>query len=85
MRTSTRIVKYESKSLNWTPLTKAQKPRKNNWKGTFVKLFQPMKYESNDKNVITFTRTCIANYHFSFNHYKNCIKDTTNRELPKTI
>ena len=43
-----------------------------------------MKYESNDKNV-TFTRSCIPNYHFSFNHSKNCIKDNANRQLQKHL
>ena len=48
---------------------------------SFTKLFQPRKHENNDKNVITFTRTYNPNHQFSFNKFKNCIKNTTNREL----
>ena len=52
---------------------------------SFTKLFQPRKHENNDKNVITFTRTCNPNYQFAFNKFKNCIKNTTNRELQKAF
>ena len=41
---------------------------------SFTKLFQPRKHKNNDKNVITFTRTCNPNHQFSFNKFKNCIK-----------
>ena len=52
---------------------------------SFTKLFQPRKHENNDKNVITFTRTYNPNHQFSFNKFKNCIKNTTNRELQKAF
>ena len=51
----------------------------------FRKLFQPRKLENNDKNVIIFTRTYNPNHQFSFNRFKNCIKNTTNRELQKAF
>ena len=51
----------------------------------FTKLFQPRKHENNEKNVITFTRTYNPNHQFSFNKFKNCIKNTTNRELQKAF
>ena len=50
---------------------------------SFTKLFQPRKHENNDRNVITFTRTQNPNHEFSFNKFKNCIKNITNRELQK--
>ena len=52
---------------------------------SFTKLFRPRKHENNDKNVINFTRTYNLNHQFSFNKYKNCTKNTTNRELQKTF
>ena len=52
---------------------------------SFTKLFQARKHENNDKNVITFTRTYIPNHQFSFNNFKNCIKNTTNKELQKAF
>ena len=51
----------------------------------FTKLFQPRKHENHDKNVIIFTRTCNPNHQFSFKKFKNCIKNTTNRELQKAF
>ena len=45
---------------------------------SFTKLFQSRKHKNNDKNVITFTRTHNTNHQFSFNKFKNCIKNTTN-------
>ena len=51
---------------------------------SFTKFFQPRKHENNDKNVI-FTRTYNPNHQFSFNKFKNCIKNTTNRELQKAF
>ena len=50
---------------------------------SFTKLFQSRKHENDDKNVITFTRTHHPNHQFSFNKFKNYIKNTTNRELQK--
>ena len=50
-----------------------------------AKSFQPRKHENNDKNVVTFTRTYNHNYQFSFNKFKSCIKNTTNRELQKAF
>ena len=52
---------------------------------SFTKLFQARKHENNDKNVITFTRTHNPNHQFSFNMFKNCIKNTRNRELQKAF
>ena len=52
---------------------------------SFARLFKPRKQESNDKNVITFTRTYNSNYKFSFNKFKNCIRNTTNAELEKAF
>ena len=52
---------------------------------SFTKLFQPRKHGHNGKNVITFTRTYNPNHHFSFNKFKNCIKNTRNRELQKAF
>ena len=52
---------------------------------SFAKLFQPRKHESNDKNIITFTRTCNSNCKFSFNILKNFIRNTANRELEKAF
>ena len=52
---------------------------------SFVKFIQPRKYESNDENIITFTRTYNPNCQFSFNKFKNCIRDTANRELEKAF
>ena len=52
---------------------------------SFIKSFQPRKHESNDKNVIIFTRTYSPNHQFSFNKFNNCIKNTTNRELQKAF
>ena len=52
---------------------------------SFTKLFQARKHENNDKNVITFTRTYNPNHQFSFNMFKNCIKNTRNRELQKAF
>ena len=52
---------------------------------SFIKLFQPGKQETNDKNDITFTRTYNSNHQFSFNKFKNIIKKTTNRELQKAF
>ena len=49
------------------------------------KLFQTRKRENNDKNVITFTRNYNPNHQFSFNNFKNCIKNTTSRELQKAF
>ena len=49
------------------------------------KLFQLRKHENNDKNCITFTRTYNPNHQFSFNNFKNCIKNITNRELQKAF
>ena len=49
------------------------------------KLFQTRKRENNDKNVITFTRNYNPNHQFSFNNFKNCIKNTANRELQKAF
>ena len=49
------------------------------------KLFQLRKHENNDKNCITFTRTYNPNHQFSFNNFKSCIKNTTNRELQKAF
>ena len=46
-------------------------------------LFQSRSHKNNDKNVITFTRTCNPNHKFSFNKFNNCIKNTTNGELQK--
>ena len=37
---------------------------------SFKKSFQPRKHESNDKNVITLTRTCNPNHQFSFKKFK---------------
>ena len=50
-----------------------------------TKLFQPRKHENNDKNFITVTRTYNLNHQFSFNKFKNCIKNTTCRELQKVF
>ena len=36
-------------------------------------------------DVITFTRTYNPNHQFPFNKFKNCIKNTTNRELQKAF
>ena len=47
---------------------------------SFTKLFKSRKHENNDKNVFTFTRT----YNLIIN-LKNCIKNTTNRELKKAF
>ena len=52
---------------------------------SFTKLSQPRKHENNEKNVITFTRTYNPNHQFSFNKFKNYIKNTTNRELQKAF
>ena len=52
---------------------------------SFTKLFQSRKHENNEKNVITFTRTYNPNHQFSFNKFKNCFKNTTNRELQKAF
>ena len=52
---------------------------------SFIKSFQPRKHESNDKNVIIFTRTYSPNHQFSFNKFNNCIKNTTNTELQKAF
>ena len=52
---------------------------------SFKKLFQPRKDKNNDKNVITFTRTYSPKHQFSLSQYKNCIKNTTNRELQKVF
>ena len=52
---------------------------------SFTKLFQPRKHENNGKNFITFTRTYNPNHQFSFNKFKNCIKNTTNREIQKAV
>ena len=52
---------------------------------SFTKLFQPRKHKNNDKNVITFIRTYNPNHEFSFNKFKNFIKNTTNRELLKAF
>ena len=52
---------------------------------SFTKLFQPRKHEKNDKNVITFTRTCNPNHQFSFKKFKSCTKNTKNRELQKAF
>ena len=52
---------------------------------SFTKLFQPRKHENNDKNVITFARTYNPNHQFSFNRFKNCIKNNTIRELRKAL
>ena len=52
---------------------------------SFTKLFQPRKHENNDNNVITFTRTYDPNHQFSFSMFKNCNKNTTNRELQKAF
>ena len=51
----------------------------------FTKLFRPRKREDNDKTVTTFTRTYNPDHQFSFNKFKNCFKNTTNRELQKTF
>ena len=51
----------------------------------FTKLFKPRKDEQNDKNVITFARTYNPNHQFSFNKFKNCIKNTTNKYLQKAF
>ena len=50
---------------------------------SFTKLFQSRKHKNNDKNVITFTRAYNPNHQFSFNKFKNSIKNTTNTELQK--
>ena len=52
---------------------------------SFTKLFQPRKHKNNDKNVITFIRIYNPNHEFSFNKFKNFIKNTTNRELQKAF
>ena len=52
---------------------------------SFTKLFQPRKHENNDKNVITFARTYNPNHQFSFNKFKNCIKNNTDREFQKHL
>ena len=52
---------------------------------SFTRLFQLRKHEKNDKNVITFSRTYNPNHQFSFNKFKNCIKNTINRELQKSF
>ena len=38
---------------------------------SFSKKFQPRKHESNDKDIITFTRTYNPSHQFSFNNFKN--------------
>ena len=47
---------------------------------SFTKLFQPRNHQNNEKIVINFTRTYNPNHQFSFNNFKNCIKNNTNRE-----
>ena len=47
---------------------------------SFIKIFQRTKNESNDINVITFTRTYNRNHQFSFNQFENCNKNTAKRE-----
>ena len=65
-------------------LTKKKHPKKV-IDYSFTKLFQPRKNENIHKNIITFTRTYNLNHQFSFNKFKNCIKNTTNRELQKAF
>ena len=65
-------------------LTKKKHPKKV-IDYSFAKLFQPRKNENIHKNIITFTRTYNLNHQFSFNKFKNCIKNTTNRELQKAF
>ena len=38
-----------------------------------------------ETSVITFTRTCNSNHQFYFKQFKNCIKNTANRELQKAF
>ena len=52
---------------------------------SFTKLFQLRKHKNNDKTAITFTRTYNPNHQFSFNEFRNYIKNTTNRELQKAF
>ena len=40
---------------------------------------------NNDKTVQLTCRTYSPNHQFSFNKFKNCIKNTTNRELQKAF
>ena len=51
----------------------------------FITLFQPRKHESNAKNIIFTTTYNNPNHQFSFNKFKNHIKNTTNRELQKAF
>ena len=50
-----------------------------------TKLFRTRKHESDDKNVITFTRTYNPNHQVSFNKFKICIKNTASRKLQKAF
>ena len=74
---------YQLQELKDHLLRRKHPEKKINY--SLTKLFEPEKHESNDKNVITFTKVYNHNDQFSFKVFTNCTKNTASRELQKAF
>ena len=52
---------------------------------SFTKSFQPKNNKEENKEIITFARTCKPNHPFNYNPFNNCLYNINNRELRETF